>query len=266
MESPFPSTLNKGEKKPDRFKAVILYYSDSNDFDEAMKEWDVLEYTEEQLENDNQCICTHKISNLYFVVHRVHNKQLIIGSSCIEQFGTSDQQDKADSLQKSHRRKTQDCLRCGGRFPKNTSKRLNCAQCEWDIAHTKNCLECQIEFVQRDRFDDSDKCPTCSNLVKCTECDQDFDQRKAPGSEICPDCNIIARTIFCTGHSGNYVCKTVKEATWMKKCPPCYAKWLNEQDKRECPTCHRYVVMQEWQNICGGCHNRTLNDRMNLHR
>jgi hypothetical protein len=71
---------------PERFTAVIMAYSQSKDYEYAINEWSVInvnssEYTE-------QCICSHKIEINNYVRNNINGNVLIIGSECINKFGS----------------------------------------------------------------------------------------------------------------------------------------------------------------------------------
>jgi hypothetical protein len=71
-------------KKHDIFKEVLIENSESDTFEDAVKEWQDMGCVSI---GDARCICTTPILYNYEVVNKINKKSLIIGSCCIKQFG-----------------------------------------------------------------------------------------------------------------------------------------------------------------------------------
>lgn len=64
------------------FEKQLIYYSQSNDLDEALAEWEFLESTY----NQNHCICSQPIFE-NCLMKNIHNgHQLIVGNVCVQKF------------------------------------------------------------------------------------------------------------------------------------------------------------------------------------
>lgn len=70
---------------PERFTAVILAYSHSKIYNIAIGEWSVIT---SNVNNIGQCICSHKIQINNLVKNKINGNILVIGSECINKFGT----------------------------------------------------------------------------------------------------------------------------------------------------------------------------------
>lgn len=72
----------------DNFERVILYYSESNNFNEAMSEWSGSDL---HVDSNSRCICSHDINYVNYVVNSKTNFMLRIGSDCIDKFSEHDE-------------------------------------------------------------------------------------------------------------------------------------------------------------------------------
>jgi hypothetical protein len=76
----------------EKYKKTIIKYSKSNIFEQAIKEWKLIEETTTDEYNDDyplkkfngdDCICGHKIYHMYIIKNEETNKYLANGSDCI---------------------------------------------------------------------------------------------------------------------------------------------------------------------------------------
>lgn len=68
-------------------KQVVLENSKSKRWQTAVTEW-VLDYTDETEKfGDENCDCGHPIKYLYYITNMKNNKELLVGSCCINKFG-----------------------------------------------------------------------------------------------------------------------------------------------------------------------------------
>lgn len=68
----------------EQFKKVLIAHSESNNYEEALKEW---VYRGKQEDKENNCICGQDIKDNRFVTNRFNKIELIIGNCCIRKFG-----------------------------------------------------------------------------------------------------------------------------------------------------------------------------------
>ena len=71
---------------PDKFKIVLLNYSESEDYEEALNEWLIVSKDCYIKERHSYCICSNKISRKFYIVNEINGNVLCLGSSCISKF------------------------------------------------------------------------------------------------------------------------------------------------------------------------------------
>jgi hypothetical protein len=79
-----------------KFRDALVRASVADDFDDAIKEWQVLEVRENE---PTRCICTHPIKEKCFMQH-VEKKSILlcVGNCCFQQFFPPEQLQRADEL------------------------------------------------------------------------------------------------------------------------------------------------------------------------
>lgn len=82
-----------------RFKAVLLYYSESDNIEDAINEWNLYKVSDAN-DVSSICICSHDIHHEYYVRHQTNGNILRIGSECINKFMGEDVRTDADILRK----------------------------------------------------------------------------------------------------------------------------------------------------------------------
>ena len=89
---------NAGGKKEQRFTSMMVEFSSKKDED-YINEWDVVNNTWD-IPHQDQCICSQEIQNNYFIRNRVNGTVLVIGSECINKFGSEEMKDKHKVMKK----------------------------------------------------------------------------------------------------------------------------------------------------------------------
>lgn len=88
----------------ERLKEKVVNLSHSNDWDTAVKEWEIIECEEDRTHSES-CVCGKE--NLYylFTIRNTINGNILfpIGSSCISKFGRNDLDDEAAIREKMFR-------------------------------------------------------------------------------------------------------------------------------------------------------------------
>lgn len=229
---------------PDRFMAVLLAYSVSKDYIEAIKEWSVITQKKPQYDTEGtKCICSKNIDRLYPVTNTINGNTLYIGSSCIKKFCT-DELKNALNLAKSMRNSAEKTM-CKGcckyklaldaepwRYCKkcyNANIKTPCKEYR-DFANYKCCVECGENVI--DPTDWRDKCHDCYKAL------MEF-------ARECSDCG--EKKILPT------------DDDYVTKCRDCYKKSL--ANMRECLQCRQPKIPYDspaWKNSCNGCYKRGM--------
>jgi hypothetical protein len=207
-----------------KFKEAIIQNSNSDNYEEAIREWDVVKY-DRTLGRKSQCICTHSISDNYHVRHWQDDKTLVIGSECIKRFGTDEQKATSEKLKSDHERKTRDCQRCGRRFRKEG------AQSE------DHCEGCHLELTTR----------TCGN------CSRRYQKVDAKSDRWCDQCFTLKQDCVDCGRA--HFCETSKEKSWRVRCGGCYKKYiLRDIQEKPCITCKKPFKAEQYKKACYDCY------------
>lgn len=168
----------KYNDKPSRFKSVLLSFSRSKNFDTAIQEWDPVA---EQC-SSVRCICSQPIHNCYLWNNRHTKRQIVVGSECINKFGTEDMKIMQRAMTKDKgyagpRRRCVKCLRlaisntkasyitvckkclkeCGGDYtPTEAYKKL----------YYRKCIDCGLGKIPPDSESWMTRCGNCHTLEK----------------------------------------------------------------------------------------------------
>ena len=176
-----PTEEVEGYQKKITFMSRLIENSEAGTYEEALKEWKFVSLEDVEYEEGYRCICTQRISNLYRMKNVVNAKELVIGSSCVDKFGTDDWKGKARDATNESKRITRDCEDCGRRYNKGSecyhcSVNVRCAgDCgNWIPKDPKKprCLECWKSLM---RTVETRKCGNCGKGFKplkhfCTLC------------------------------------------------------------------------------------------------
>lgn len=98
---------------PNRFMSVIVSFSKSKSFDEAILEWEEKDPDVGGMYEDT-CICSHKITENYYFHNKFTDAYVVIGSECVNKFGHDEMIHKHRSKKKAanyegDRRQCQSC-------------------------------------------------------------------------------------------------------------------------------------------------------------
>ena len=79
----------KSESNHTKFIQELLLNSNSNDYKQALLEWNLL-YT---ITEENSCICGHPIQKNCILVNKYNRNKIVVGSSCVKKFFGRDYSD-----------------------------------------------------------------------------------------------------------------------------------------------------------------------------
>lgn len=102
--------------KPQRFELVLVHYSEDNTFDKALEEWQNVYAGGDDYQGQTFCICSHPITNLYYIRNSLNDNVLRVGSECIGKVNFSEEvKNKTKALVKSSNYKGDKrmCQACG---------------------------------------------------------------------------------------------------------------------------------------------------------
>ena len=69
-----------------KFKTVLLNYSESEEYEEALEEWTIISSKYVARKKCSRCICSNKINKRFFIVNKLNSNVLCLGSTCINKF------------------------------------------------------------------------------------------------------------------------------------------------------------------------------------
>lgn len=69
-----------------KFKNVLLHYSESEEYDDALEEWTMISNKYIPIKKQGRCICSNRITRRFFIVNKLNDNVLCLGSSCINKF------------------------------------------------------------------------------------------------------------------------------------------------------------------------------------
>lgn len=87
------------------FKKLIVELienSIADNWSEASLEW---EFSRSIQNTKGNCLCGHKLHNLYYIVNINNNKELIVGSSCVKKFENNTLKQAIDTIERDELRK-----------------------------------------------------------------------------------------------------------------------------------------------------------------
>lgn len=176
-------------------KAAIIELSDGDIFEECMAEWAV-EKVNTNTKFTSVCLCSYPRLQYNFPIRHIRTGKIaIVGSKCIQKFGTEEQKAKAAHLISHLTRTTWDCERCKKKYKKDSaSSDIHCNKCLDELALIEEqalrelakritCVDCKQEHVCADESQAlwKDRCPPCydefrKNLLtkSCLKCNGEF--------------------------------------------------------------------------------------------
>jgi hypothetical protein len=110
------SKIQKNVGKPEKFATIILAYSTSVNYSDAIEEW--IPKSIDMNIYSNQCICSQRIERNYIMYNKLNHNSLIIGSECINKFGSENAR-QIHKIRVKHERYTEtggtkrQCAGCG---------------------------------------------------------------------------------------------------------------------------------------------------------
>lgn len=231
---------------PSRFQAMLCYCSsripclDGSSqllpFNTAVLEWDVVPGGVEQ---SDTCICSKHIQQLYYVRNRVTGIKLIVGSECINKFGS---QSMRDTLHTHHRLNNYEgakspCLSCGSHVKK--ADLLYCGYCMKaskatfceSIVNMRGWKPCIGECAGKNMvFNGHDR------IKHCNECDPSWVYDRSSGTYQ----QTTQQCLSCGGQSNGYPrCKACSRESYPIKClvPECWNMIWDSPDPAMCNRC-----------------------------
>jgi len=223
-----------------KFVAVIIYYSKSLNYNNAIQEWILI--TKENKNSSKNCICSQNIEYNYFIKNKINNKILIIGSSCITKFCN-------DDITNMHRISSKKRKYDG-------DKRMcqNC--CNYKISSTKEnyvtfCKSCYKEGHRTP----SESYRKLMNFKECTNCKLSLIKPEDSWKTLCSECYKQKKSTFrqCD------ICKQNNipsyEPEWKNKCKNCYNQ--EQINFRECLVCKKKKIASNepsWKDKCTNCY------------
>lgn len=205
----------------ERFKTELISKSVSNNYFEALDEWEWL-YT---VSNEDECLCGKTIFNLNYMENRHKGTEIIVGSVCVNKFMKENKRLMNNYKVFKYNENAQDkntlkrrCISCSKLFkindPDQHCWKLKCTRCHIDhvkkIKATKpkklikqnlkvyECSKCEMPFVSiegRNKI-----CPDCpspepkintlTHTSTCGKCDKRYTQSYtySPFQSCCNDC------------------------------------------------------------------------------
>lgn len=155
----------------EKFRKALVKASVHDTFREALLEFEEIDRYEfvPDIEEISACICTHPINHLFFVKSNVTGKELVIGSSCINQFLPERQQKIAHEFLLAAKRKTKSCKKCKKRMRKVGNEDND--YCEICRNLFSTCLDCN-QTIYKTSFG--------KTMYRCRDCFQEIKKRKFP--------------------------------------------------------------------------------------
>jgi hypothetical protein len=133
---------NAPGNKSEIFKNALIEVSDSDNFEEALQEYRVVDMVHSEKGSQTQCICTQSILTVCNVAHIRHGFTLTIGKDCIKKFGTSEQKQAMTDLERAYReslKRACEAPGCNKRFLRDEHGTELCGRCAPVWARCERC-------------------------------------------------------------------------------------------------------------------------------
>lgn len=193
-----------------KFRKVLLYFSVSNNYEEAIKEWDVIFIGTNN--HSDTCICSHYIEDNRYVINIINGNELIIGSDCINKFFPDDVADKCTTI-KNMVKYSGDKFQCGGcgkHLITDPTKGIFCGGCKKEgvtypsekmieLIGFKHCNECKKDIFKTIKGDECPECEIKKSFNKCLSC-REYKIKKEVGSDWknkCGSCYYKDKPMTC---------------------------------------------------------------------
>ncbi|CAK7994536.1 Hypothetical protein POVR1_LOCUS60 [uncultured virus] len=259
---------------PDRFMAVLVAYSRSKNYNEAVKEWNLIKSEKPEYNTEGtKCICSKDIDRLYPVTNSLNGNTLYIGSSCIDKFCTDDLKSSLKVAMKAQKYQGENKMCkgcCNYRLPPDADSWKYCKSCfeagvkepckEYrDFAKYKTCVECGENVIEP--TDWRDKCYGCYKALmeyarECCDCGE---KKILPTEEDyvtkCRECYNKSRTNMRACVHCQQPKIPADSPAWKNSCPQCYKRGM--ESGRPCATtgCKNVIsaIKPSYVTMCVGC-------------
>lgn len=218
--------------KTERFQEVITKCSVSEEYDDAIEEWEEIDSYRMY---SGTCICSHRIINLFYIRHCITERVLIVGFCCIKKLGSEDMKNtmKIRTNIRNYKGNIQPCLNCGTHKKKDCV--LFCKQCV-SIGSTEVSRVMKEALGTRTCWGGPDN-PSCGKVL--------FNGRPYEISIYCNDCDLLD----CCGS-----CSCCLFGSDKPRCSECYRDKLPIKCfTPECWTIIPYSPATEWVKRCNEC-------------
>lgn len=182
----------------------------------SFKNWDVVDSATER---DTLCCCSHRIKNVFSIIHKTTGDTMEMGSRCIKRFEDKEKNSKVNRLL-------------------NLLKNENIKYCAKLDCDSKTRVRQSVVDQFPDQKEFYHKKCLKSKFKQCTRCDlyEDYDC-KCVTTRTCVDCEVDMHN----------------PEEWRKSCISCWKKKQTHPTKK-CIICD--VTMyntEEWRKKCGFC-------------
>lgn len=174
----------QGPQKKLTFISRLIENSESDTYEEALKEWSFVYLGHSDLEQGYRCLCTKPIANLYHMYNETNGNEIIIGCECVQKFGSDDWKEKTRTATNESKRTTRDCGECGRRYKKGSdcdfcNRNVRCiGTCgDWIPKDPKKprCLNCWKDYMKTVEMKVCERCtkpfkPLYKYCVLCIDC------------------------------------------------------------------------------------------------
>ena len=226
-------SANKGMKN--RFRAVILSFSEADVFEDAMLEWDEIISPGELSRLEGSCICSHSIEDEYYLKNRLTGYTITVGSECINKFGTREQKQNINVKNRiiKYEGENAPCGSCGKHKVKSPNETIFCKSCndEGVKEPTQFMIDCKGQSRKCDSCDEHifgtmtiDTCHRCVYVNTHRKCINKRCRNKLHYSivpDLCATCkNIELHYRECQRCTELLIPK--EEPKWKVMCVECY--------------------------------------------
>lgn len=236
MEQVKQEVWAKYQDKPTRFKEVLIYFSKSNIFEEAILEWKTTGTNINNPEDIETCICSQHIENLYYVYNDIVSCTLVVGSSCIEKFGSARMKEDLKIVQKVQRYigNFRPCLNCGDNKIQGEDGKLYCNYCLiTEQSYPSNIMLSILGTKKCSNLICNNLVPNIELVFRCREC-------QGGGDYGCLCCGSI-------NNNGNIRCNNCSKKEISLKCVNacCYQMIsFNDPYRTKCKLCLPSVIQE----------------------
>ena len=281
MEQFVVTSLNKRHQK---FVEVIVSSSTTDNFEEAILEWNIIGIIEndnsvEEKKEEKLCICGHKNTLYYKIINRKNKNILHVAFDCLSKLCPT-LKDTAVVMCKQHNyqktSKVNDKRMCHGCLKHTIDKKEGswkniCGNCWGSGTKTADyipmlgyrmCNICCVLNISPTEDSFKDKCMNCfKQSVDCSKLQGSFKLTKVDTGDNNTSDNNSGDMRQCI------VCEKVNikasEPEFKNKCVTCYKLTKDEKPMRQCSVCNKHNIDMsepEFKNKCRYCYRTTKDD------